>query len=209
LAAETTRRRSAVTEDGRPHETNLIGAARDGDLRAWELIVQRHQEAAFRVAYLVTRETHPAEEATRAAFVRAYRALPSLERTETFRAWLLRIASGEARARRREIGRQHVGTRPIQPLSGPRVAATPPTLSTSRRDDDGRMQPPSAAEREALTVAFDRLAEDDRIVVAARFLLGLTRSETAQLLGVAESTIDERLAHALDRLRLRLGGRPS
>jgi DNA-directed RNA polymerase specialized sigma24 family protein len=59
-------------------------------------------------------------------------------------------------------------------------------------------------EREALAEGFDRLGEDDRLVIAARYLFGLSRDEAANALSIASGLVDEALESALRRLHARL-----
>ena len=49
--------------------------ARQGDEHAYQEIVKRYQQVAFRTAYVITRSAAEAEDATQEAFVKAYRAL--------------------------------------------------------------------------------------------------------------------------------------
>jgi DNA-directed RNA polymerase specialized sigma24 family protein len=60
------------------------------------------------------------------------------------------------------------------------------------------------AEREALAAAFDRLGEEDRLVIAVRYLFGFTRGEAANALSLASGLVDEQLHGALARLRSRM-----
>ena len=63
--------------EGRPSEdAELTARARDGDVGAYEELVTRYQDIAFRVAWLVVRNRGDAEDAVQDAFVKAYYALP-------------------------------------------------------------------------------------------------------------------------------------
>jgi DNA-directed RNA polymerase specialized sigma24 family protein len=62
----------------------------------------------------------------------------------------------------------------------------------------------TTAEREVLTEAFDRLGEDDRLVLASRYLFGLGRADAAKALSLTEALVDEHLHLALARLRTRM-----
>lgn len=179
-------------------DEGLIGAARRGDLYAWELLVRRHQEAAFRIAYLLVRTTSVAEEATEAAFTRAYRALPSLDEGTALVPWLFRIVIGEARQKRRESGRTPSSSRPPEARVGPHIPATPIAgLSAA-----AGMTP---LERDNVTDAFGRLAAEDRLVIAGRYLLGLSRDETAAALAIPSGLVEAHLRDALTHLRSRMG----
>jgi RNA polymerase sigma-70 factor (ECF subfamily) len=183
---------------GEPADTALVEAARRGDLYAWERLVRRYQESVYRIAWLVVRDSDMAEAATLSTFVRAYRALPSYEEDLGLMPWFIRIAAGEARQQRRESGRPNPSDRPVERTATPQFASSPiPGLT-----EGANMTP---IERQALTEAFDRLGEDDRLVIAARYLLGLSRDEAAKALSIASGLVDENLTGALGRLRSRLG----
>ena len=176
----------------------LVAAARQGDLLAWERLVRRYQEEAFRIAYLIGRTMHLAEASVEAAFIRAYRALPSLAEGSPARPWLLRITAAEARQRRRAAGRPRLSSRPDEPRHMPRIPA-------SRLAGGEAFDALTPAQREEVVVAFDRLSEDDRLLIATRYLLLMSRTEAAAALAIPERSVDDRLRTAVSRMRSRLG----
>ena len=62
-------------EDRPPHDEELVARAKRGERDAYEEIVRRHQQIAFRTAWVITGSAADAEEAAQDAFVKAYRAL--------------------------------------------------------------------------------------------------------------------------------------
>jgi RNA polymerase sigma factor (sigma-70 family) len=86
-------------------EVKLAEQAREGDTAAYEGLVRMHQAVAFRAAYLATGDAPKAEDATREAFVKAFRALDRFRPGAPFRPWLLAVVANEARNRRRSAGR--------------------------------------------------------------------------------------------------------
>jgi RNA polymerase sigma-70 factor (ECF subfamily) len=182
---------------GDPSDAALMEAARRGELYAWESIVRRYQESVFRVAYLVVRASDLAEKATRSTFIRAYRALPNLEVDTPPLPWLIRIVAGEARQQRRESGRPTPSSRPPARSTGPQMPATPiPGIE--------RASALTPAERGAIISAFDRLAEEDRMTIASRYLFGLSNADAAAALSIASGLVDEHLTTAMQNLRKRL-----
>ena len=174
-----------------------IEAALRGDLYAWERIVRRYQEPVFRVAYLIVRVTDLAAAATESAFIRGYRALPSLEDESPLMPWLFRIVAGEARQQRRESGRPKPSSRSAEKSVGPQMPAT----SIAGLAGSEALTP---AERAAITAAFDRLGEKDRLTIASRYLFDLSRADAAATMSIASGVVDEHLATALKNLRTRL-----
>lgn len=180
--------------EGRPlEEAELIEQARDGDVPAYEELVERYREVAFRTAYLVVRNAADAEDAAQDAFVKAYYALDRFRRDSAFRPWILRIVANEARNRRRSARRRE---------------ALALRLAEGRAEGDAAASPEAAAlateEKEALLRAMERLREADRMVIAYRYLLDLSEAEMAEALGVRPGTVKSRLARAMGRLRAEL-----
>jgi RNA polymerase sigma-70 factor (ECF subfamily) len=182
-----------ATVEGRPLEGDLVARARRGDERAYEELVLRYSDLAFRTAYLATGSAADAEDAALEGFVKAHRALDRFREGEPFRPWLLRIVGNEARNRRRAAGRRaEVELKAVRADRAGDAAPSPEAavLATERRTE--------------LLAALNRLEPDARQVVACRYLLELNVAETAAALGVPEGTVKSRLSRALERLRAEL-----
>ena len=82
---------------------DLISRARRGDDAAWEMLVRDHQDAIFRLAYLLLGDAHDAEDVAQEVFVRAFRALHTFDVTRPLRPWLLRITTNLAHNYRRSL----------------------------------------------------------------------------------------------------------
>jgi RNA polymerase sigma-70 factor (ECF subfamily) len=176
-------------EAERTAEESLLARAREGDVRAYEELVERHQAVAFRVAWLVTRSTPDAEEAAQDGFVKAYRSLGRFRQGAPFRPWLLAIVGNEARNRRVAAGRRE------------RLALRAGEERPAAVAQAAEAEALAAGEREELLAAVARLPERDRLVIGARFFLELNEAETAAALGVRKGTVKSRLSRALERLR--------
>ncbi len=92
-------------------EAEQILLARQGDVSAWEAVVMAHQQAVFRLAYLVLGDPDDAEDITQETFIRAYFALGRFDVHRALRPWLLSIAANLARNQRRPA-RQRPRSRP-------------------------------------------------------------------------------------------------
>jgi RNA polymerase sigma-70 factor, ECF subfamily len=180
--------------EGRPHDDGeLVRLAKDGDVRAYERLVERYRDLAFRYAFLIVRNAADAEDAAQDAFVKAYYALARFRIGEPFRPWILRIVSNEARNRRRTSGRHERLALRVVERGGRGDAAPSPDAAVL---DDER--------RRALLSALDALPERERVVIAHRYLLELSEAETAHALGLRPGTVKSRLSRGLARLRLAL-----
>jgi RNA polymerase sigma factor (sigma-70 family) len=173
-----------------PAEQDVIDRARLGDGDAYAELVEPHQEVAFRTALLITRNAADAEDAAQDAIVKAFHALGRFRAGSPFRPWLLTIVANEARNRRRASGRREA--------LALRAAAEPPSGGAAPSPEGALL---AAEERTRLLRAVEALPEEQRLVVACRFLLDLSEAETAAVLGVRQGTVKSRLSRALDRLR--------
>ena len=190
--------RSKRLHKGRPAVTSedvkLAKLAKAGDTAAYERLVRNHQAAAFRTAYLITGDASEAEDAAQEAFVKAYRALGRFRTGAPFRPWLLAVVANEAKNRRRAaVRRAHLA------------------LQAGMEDSQGNDAPTSpeaaivaAEQRAELLHALGGLREEDRLVIAFRYFLGLSEAETAATLGCARGTVKSRLSRAIGGLRERM-----
>ncbi|HJS95928.1 MAG TPA: RNA polymerase sigma factor [Solirubrobacteraceae bacterium] len=180
-----------------PEEDRLIAEAKRGDQRAYAELVTRHQAVAFRAAYLITGSAAEAEDAVQEACVKAWLALGRFRPGAPFRPWLVRIAVNEARNRRRAAGRRAGLALRLNPgFANP--GAVPSAESEALAGE----------ERAQLAAAVARLREDDQLIIAARYFLGLSESEAAIALRLRPGTVKSRLSRALGRLQGQLEAMP-
>ncbi|MGH8629792.1 MAG: RNA polymerase sigma factor, partial [Burkholderiales bacterium] len=166
----------------------LIRTAQAGDTGAFEELVRRHQESAFRAAFLVLRDAGEAEDAAQEALFKAYRALRSFRAGYAFRPWLLKIVMNQAYTMAK--------TRRRRTATAERVAAVelPPVFNIDETVIEG--------ERARLVwSALETLREQERTVVYLRYFLDLPERELAEYLGCAQGTVKSRLHRALAKLR--------
>ncbi len=171
-------------------EIDAVTRAQQGEAAGWEVIVETHQAAVFRLAYLLLGDAADAEDAAQETFVRAYHALARFEAGRPLRPWLLRIAANLARNRRRALGR-YLGALQRAFAAEPEHARPPLVEQLSAQQ----------AEAQALWQAVRRLAPADQQVLYLRFFLELPEAEMAAALGVAPGTVKSRLHRSLKRLR--------
>jgi len=169
-------------------ESTLIRHAANGDAAAWEPLVLAHQEAVFRLSYLLLGDPDDAEDIAQETFLRAWNHLKRFDTTRPLRPWLLSIASNLASNRRRSAGRYLSALR--------RAFRNEPVPSTSIEEKSTRHM-----EASQLWKAVQTLNVPDQQIVYLRYFLDLSVAETAEVLKIAEGTVKSRLSRALERLR--------
>ncbi|HEX6654893.1 MAG TPA: RNA polymerase sigma factor [Candidatus Limnocylindria bacterium] len=181
--------------EGRPlTDSELMEQAKGGDVAAYEELVRRFEQQAFRAAYLVCGDADEASDAAQEGFVRAWRALGSFRSGAEPRPWLMRIVVNAARNRRRGSGRRaHLALRIAQDRPSDGAAPSPEAAILARE------------RRERLLAAVNQLSDDDRLVLGMRWFAELGEAEMAAALSVPRGTVKSRLSRAMGRLRAQLG----
>lgn len=75
-----------------PDEHHWVLQAQQGDRHAFAALVERYWPRIYRWLHGLTRNAHAAEDLTQEVFLKAWSALPGLEKVGTFRPWLFCIA---------------------------------------------------------------------------------------------------------------------
>ena len=109
-----------VMDEARADDATALREARSGNPAAFEAIAAGRLDGAFRFASAILGSGADATDATRNAFVAAWRELPRLRDLDQFDAWLDRILLNECRMRLRaatvQVGRdRRRGDRPVGP----------------------------------------------------------------------------------------------
>ena len=169
-------------------ESTLIRHAANGEAAAWEPLMLAHQEAVFRLSYLLLGDPDDAQDVAQETFLRAWRHLKRFDPTRPLRPWLLSIASNLASNRRRSAGRY------VSALM--RAFRNEPVFSASLEEKSAQRMQASD-----LWKAVQSLNTPDQQIIYLRYFLDLSVAETAQALNVAEGTVKSRSSRALERLR--------
>ena len=172
-------------------EDELIRAARGGDRRAFDDLVERKRERVVRTAFQITGDWEDAKDVAQGVFLRLFKVLSRFDPGRKFDTWIYRITVNAAIDVLRERGPKGM----IQPL---------PDVSTLAVAD-----PSPGAERALdlaeLQAAFLRLASllppKQRAVFVLREIEGRPTDEIARVLDITESTVRNHLLQARRSLR--------
>jgi RNA polymerase sigma-70 factor (ECF subfamily) len=168
-------------------DRSLVVLAQGGDEDAFDALVRATGDRCVGIAFRILRDLHLAEDAVQAAYVTAWRDLPSLREPERFEAWLHRLLTracyAEARRSRRFTGN-------IRVLSAEPAAANDDLLSFHDRDQ--------------LERSMARISLDQRAVLVFHHYAGLTLPEIAERLDIPLGTVKSRLHYATQAMRAAL-----
>lgn len=178
--------RVPADDDADPDAT--VRRAREGDVRAFERLVRRHERMVFSLATRVVRERALAEEVAQEVFLQLFRALGQVDSDDHARFWLRRVTAHRAI----DVARREPGRRARVPLEAV------PHLALVRQDRDPWLS-------RILAEAVGRLPPRARAVVTLRYQEDLDPTEIAALLDAPVNTVKSQLKRALAVLRKRAG----
>lgn len=193
---------------GVPEEANLIQAARNGDDRAFERLVQPSLGLFYAGIHRILADPHDAQDAMQEALLSIFGALPTFQGISRFSTWAYRICINEALMLRRS--RARIREEPLEGYPGPDRIRTGERIPPGRREDP---QAPSAHAdveqrqmRRCIHQAMRSLPEDQRIVFALRALEDWDTDEVARYLGITPALVRQRFHRANLKMREALGG---
>jgi len=150
----------------------LVGRARAGDADAFDELARSRIDQVYRTALAILGSPADARDATQEALVSMWRGLPSLRSEAAFDGWLHQITVNACKmSLRRRRGVREVELTELQ------TDSHAPSDSTFNQ-------------------AFDRLNVDQRAILVAHHLDGLSVAELAVQLDVPEGTVKSRLFNA-------------
>lgn len=151
---------------------SLVGRARAGDVDAFDELARSRIDQVYRTALAILGSPADARDATQETLVSMWRGLPSLRSEAAFDGWLHRITVNACKM----AVRRRRGVREVELTE---LATDLPVGYDPNFND-----------------AFDRLNIDQRAILMAHHLDGLSVAELATQLRIPEGTVKSRLFNA-------------
>lgn len=185
-----------------PSDELLCRRVAENDEAAFDLLVSRYQQRAYRVAWSILRDAEEARDVSQEAFVRLYQTAGSFAGRSRFSTWFYRILVNLSLDHRRRRGwwqRFFVPAGPSDPSDHG------PDHSVLERQPAPTVDPLETLDREEVMkrvwAAVDRLSPRQRAVVVLQVQEELPTSEIAAVLKCSEATVRVHLHRALATLR--------
>jgi len=196
-------RRSPVVETLEPSDEDLCRRIAQQDGGAFDLLVERYQERAYRIAWSVVRDREDAKDCSQEAFIRLHESAGSFAGQAKFSTWFYRILVNccldhqrKRRGWRRMAGwggrdeAREVGD-PVERLAAPFTDPTDAMVTDHRRN--------------RLWKAVEDLSTQQRAAVLLQCREELSTKEIAVVLQLSEATVRVHLHRAYSALKRRVG----
>jgi RNA polymerase sigma-70 factor (ECF subfamily) len=186
----------ARTDSAARTDSDLIRAAQANDHTAFESLVRRYSERAFRAAYRVVRDQQAAEEVRQEAMIKAYRALPRFEARSSFYTWLYRITVNLALDRRRRGKRE--ATVEWDDAIAHEVDPRGIVAATTTVDPEVELRRHEI--RDLVAAGIQTLPDAQREVLLLREVDGMSYEEIAETMQISKGTVMSRLHYARKKM---------
>jgi RNA polymerase sigma-70 factor, ECF subfamily len=190
----------ATQEAGIFDESALVAKAREGDLAAFNELVNSYSRKIFRLAKHITQNDEDAEDVLQETFLKAFEHLGDFQGQSKFYTWIVRIAVNESlmKLRKRKSDRS-------VPLDEPVDTGEDTVVREIAVWDENPEQKYSREELgQILDEAVEGLRPAFRTVFVLRDIEELSTEETAEALGISVPAVKSRLLRARLQLREKL-----
>lgn len=188
-----------------PDDAHILGEVATGNLRRFDVLVDRYKARLVRYIRHRVPDLHHAEDLAQESFLRMFRAARAggYSGRASVATWLFTIADNCVTDCLRASGRRPLALE--SDTGGPSDSPAASVLESRPAGDSDPLE--AAAHRESLGRAEALLAplpDEQRRVVALKVLGGLTFAEIAELVGCPVGTAKSRLLYGLRRIQASL-----
>ena len=180
-------------------EGELLTQARQGNMRAFSVLVEKYQDRLFNTTYRLCGSYPDACELTQETFLRALKGLAGFRGDAKFYTWLFRIALNLTRSYHRRAGR--VRWQSLDQADGTLEVASQASRLSPDDCTDPAERAAQAERNKQVTAALGQLAQQYRAVIVLRDVEGLDYQQIAKIVGVPVGTVKSRVHRG--RLTLR------
>jgi len=184
-----------------PSDEVLCQRVAERDARAFDLLVERHQQRAYRLAWSILGDREEAKDLSQEAFLRVYEKASTFDRRSKFSTWfhriLVNLCLDHRRRRQGWLQRIFTGADSTEPME---LLERQPSPQDEPADE--------VARRETMTrvwKATTALSGQQRAALLLQVQEDLPTSEIAAVLGCSEATVRVHLHRAVATLRRTLG----
>lgn len=178
----------------------LVERVRNGDKRAFELLVEKYRRKIGRLLSRLVRDPEEVEDIAQETFIKAYRALPQFRGDAAFYTWLYRIAVNTAKNYLAARNRNMLTVSDVagEEEEGGEERYTAPDIDTPEA------QLLSKQIAYAVNEAVEALPEELRTAITLREIEGMSYEDIANFMGCPIGTVRSRIFRAREAIAAKL-----
>lgn len=172
----------------------LAQKAVQGDLSAFEELVNRYKNPVFSIVYRITHQYQESEDITQEVFLSVYQKLYQFDQAKKFRPWIQRIAvnaSITSLRRKKKIVKLSFDESLGKDLDYYLLSHVPDPQSEFEKKEL----------MEEIRAALQQINDGYRVLLLLRYQMDLNNQEIADILGISRENVEVRLHRARKALR--------
>jgi RNA polymerase sigma factor (sigma-70 family) len=189
-----------LTADGGLPDGDLVFKAQQGDLQAFDELVERYHGKIYGLTYNMTSNREDAEDLTQEVFVKAFEALPRFKGKSSFYTWVYRIAVNKTINYRKKRNRKRALS--LDQFDG--EIKTDETYHDLTSKGSPLRNLSLTELQKKLNEALQSLSEKHRTVVVMHDMQGIPHEEIAKVVGASVGTVRSRLFYARRQMQAEL-----
>ena len=183
-----------------PTDEELVRRAQEGDVRAFDQLVERYHDKIYSLTYNMTSNREDAEDLTQEIFVKAFEALPRFRGKSSFYTWLYRIAVNKTINYRKKRNRN----RALSLDQFDQEIKTDEVYHDLTAKGSPLRNISLTELQQKLNEALQHLSEKHRTVLVMHDMQGIPHEEIARIVGASVGTIRSRLFYARRQMQSEL-----
>ena len=189
-----------LTADGGLPDADLVFKAQQGDLLAFDELVERYHGKIYGLTYNMTSNREDAEDLTQEVFVKAFNALPRFKGNSSFYTWVYRIAVNKTINYRKKRNRK----RALSLDQFDQEIKTDEVYHDLTAKGSPLRNLSLTELQKKLNEALQALSEKHRTVVVMHDMQGIPHEEIAKVVGASVGTVRSRLFYARRQMQAEL-----
>ena len=177
-------------------DQELVDRGKNGDLKAFDLLVLKYQRRVFRLISRVIKNNSEVEDVAQECFIKAFRAIHQFRGDSAFYTWLYRIAVNTAKNYLFSKGKRPIA---LSELKKSEDSDSFDMLdAVSNENPEGNMAGLQIAE--AVNKAVKKLPDELSAAVVLREMDGLSYEEIAEVMNCPIGTVRSRIFRAREAI---------
>ncbi|VAW37746.1 RNA polymerase sigma factor RpoE [hydrothermal vent metagenome] len=174
-------------------DLELVKQAQKGDIKAFELLVQRYQQKVGGVISKLIKDYHEIQDITQDVFIKVYKALPNFRGDSAFYTWIYRIAINTAKNHLVAKGRR-IQNSDIEPVDAENYSGGFEQQNFDTPDAEYERQEIEKVVHDSI----EGLPDDLKQAIMLREVDGLSYEEIAETMQCPIGTVRSRIFRARD-----------
>ncbi len=186
-------------------ERLLLRRLRERDEKAFQELVEKHQNQVFNLLFRMIGNRAEAEDLAQEVFITVFKSIDQFRGDSKFSTWLYRVAVNHCKNRIKYLSRRHDRDRTELDEAAERQSVAQGGAPIGAGHIEGPDRVLEGVERDTMVQrAIADLEEEHRVVVVLRDIEELSYEEICEITGLPEGTVKSRLHRARLALKEKL-----